>query len=172
MLGQTNPKSWVWAWVVAELVRLSVLSPAPAPPKPALLLCPGKGWGQLSFLWHLARNGTGSPVLRSPGPALQHCPGEEQHQLTRLWQLARSGSSSPIPTPPGPALSYCSPAHMPPGLAPLCPCHFGQLCCVAQARVKPAVPGAAAGKGQRQLSCVCHASRGRAGSRFPCYCWT
>lgn len=55
----------------------------------------------------------------------------------------------------------------PPWLAHLCPCHCGQRCCVAQVRVKPTLPRAAAGKGQRQLSCIHHASRGRAGSLVP-----
>jgi hypothetical protein len=58
-LGWANSKPWIWAWVVAELV----LQPASSPVPLGLLLCPGKGWDQLSHaytIWascHLCHQG-------------------------------------------------------------------------------------------------------------------
>jgi hypothetical protein len=121
--GPGSRPGWHLSWSV---LQLSVT----VPPGPALLLCPGKGWGQLSRVLHPAEFRPLGPVVSAPmppGPALQPCPSCLIHSPTTAWLMrGRAGSPSLMP-------SATSEQPLPPEPAPLavqarCRAHSPKCC--------------------------------------------
>lgn len=88
MLDWANSKSCIWAWVELSLYPTHI--PVPLLPGSALLLCPGKGQGQLSCA-HTPRAPSLTPMLS--GPVLLCFLGDVQGLLFGLLQLEKGRTS-------------------------------------------------------------------------------
>lgn len=89
MLALANSKPCIWAWV--ELSWYPTHTPDPLLPGSTLLLCTGKGQGQLSCT-HTPRAPSLTP-MRS-GPVLLCCLGDVQGLLFGLLQWEKGGTST------------------------------------------------------------------------------
>lgn len=97
----------MWAWVEAELVSppplLCFSPPWPAPTGPALPLCPGEGWDQLSQAHRFSRRDC-SPAPMPPGPARATSPAwswqgaRAAHLRASSTMLPRQGTRAALPS--------------------------------------------------------------------------
>lgn len=80
MLGWANSTLWIWAWVAAELVKLSTLPHHTTPPELALQHCHGEG---------------AEPTHPNAEACKRWGPGKMQDQLSRGLQLGWVGPALP-----------------------------------------------------------------------------